>query len=137
MGAIVAVMFLGYIVVPALSGLVVPVSILLLAATAICLVFLVVRLFQFLIARQGFYRAVSSDLGDSYASQLQERENPHWWTRMTTLQRVAYLVAVLVVGLILAMLRPALGGQNFLLRAIIFIAVIGVITIFGMRLLRR
>src|SRR5438067_2149774 len=50
MAGIAGTMVLGYILIPALSGLVVPISAILLAAAWVCLVVLVVRLVQFLLA---------------------------------------------------------------------------------------
>lgn len=136
MAGIAGVMVLGYIVIPALSGLVAPLSVLLVAAAWVCLIVMVVRIVQFLLARRTFYEAVSTELGDSDAGELRRRENPLSWYRMTAVQRIAYLLAVLVLGLGFARI-PAFGQQNFALRAIIFTAIIALVTMFGMRLLRR
>lgn len=136
MAGIAGTMVVGYIVIPALSGLVVPVSAILLAAAWVCLVVMVVRIVQFLLARRTFYQAVSTELGASYAGELRRRERPLSWHRMTAVQRIASLLAVVVLGLGLAR-SPAFGQQNFALRAIVFTAITALVTMFCMRLFRH
>lgn len=111
----------GWVLIPALSG-VASVGIVIFLALALgSFVLMVVRAVQWVFSRSKYYRGLpATDRTLAYTQELRSRGAPEWYIGMNRRTRLAYIAGVFVVAAAVALIRPFPGDSQFGLRMALF-----------------